>query len=1493
MPETRPSDRVRDAVLRSAARDRDTGGHSGHGVHPHLHAPFPAGGSWHVEAAGFLMRFDISRRAAVVALAAALLSMLGLAYWLNLLPPLGGYDKFGFLFPRDQELAPIPAAPLPAVSSGVNGVGGSVAAPNLVRLTPDENAQDVPPRQPLRMRFDLPMDRASVQQAISIDPPAAGAFSWDADNEMRFTPAGPGLLRGITYTVTISGSARSLAGTNVAQLLSWSFHTTNPPAVAEALPDGGSVYPTSTFTLTFSEPMDTSRSNDEVSLRTEGAGANLPASYSWSQDAMTLQVVPIEAMPPDTTVTVRVGPSATTRQGDVLGYSSEFAHLVLLPTPRLRFTGGRLSVTQVGAAPSTHVEALEAPGAPLGDVAFDLYSLPGQRLSELGAQAHAWPALLPAGLPGSLEKIRSIKNREAREDPRPQSAGQDLSGLLPGTYLLIASARSASGVTLSDWQLLIVADRRLATADSGALWATLSGGQVWAGAEVSLYSPAGALLEKGITDPAGLWQPSNPAAATLAIARDTEGHLAAFASPSCQASGNCGPNPQSVSPQNSVLSASIITDLPSYRPGQQVNFRALLHPAGREHTWVTPIAEQDVTVSLLNPRGATLSMLTLKPDSVGGVSGLFSLAPSLQPGQYALRVKAGDGWRDYPLPVLPLANDTLSVFVAPPTRALYEERTGVPHEVTRTVSVLGPQGEPAAGSLLTATLHILGDTWSSAPVTATAGADGLATITVPLSTWPSPDGSGHNDPGMYLGVEAAWRGYAGTDHAPLNVQTAPRLLSGMVDMASPSLGVAATAYVEGTGTGKATRLRIVALTVPGTTGAGGSQGELLVIATLPGGERQDWAIDLAGAGGDVTLPLPERFVGGSLYFARAGVEGSRRMSLPESREEGVTLTATLPGTVASGGPLPIKLRLDDIEGQGVPGEATVWFRPASGDIARTRNGWEPSLAIDATGTAAAPLTAPQAPGLWYVMSVAATADGGYASTWSVIDILPAPAVQLPPAQVANTAEPSTISLAIYNPGSTPLSTGLRAEGKGLELTGTSSQNVDVQAGGWQRLDWRFATVPSAMAVGQADLVFSFLPSAGVEDAWTLGVQATETSRTNTTYASGVLVGQRTIGVQVPSGLADNGVSLEIHVSGSLLASLADAAQAPEGAASGSTTAASAFRLSAGPSIAAAYRGAGLTSPLSQGASRMQRALALQQIYAAQHADGGWGAEQDPAAAPSTPAETAGVLIAMWRQGHAWIEAGIDAQPEIDSDVQGRALAYLARESARPLGDRPSTAALDDRARTFYALSLYGAAKAQAVRPLMAYTAAGSGEAHLSTGGVAWLALALWQLGNHADANTLAGTLLAAPVETRDAAQLAPALEALLTTGAGELKAASPESDLSSLQTTGFNPRGKLDDYVRALMEARQGALWATPATSADALWALSDYAPQKAEKLAADPSITLNDRAVQAATQSDNPGALSTVLSGSALHAGTNWLKLQAPTTSDPLYYSLTLRATR
>ena len=119
---------------------------------------------------------------------------------------------------------------------------------------------------------------------------------------------------------------------------------------------------------------------------------------------------------------------------------------------------------------------------------------------------------------------------------------------------------------------------------------------------------------------------------------------------------------------------------------------------------------------------------------------------------------------------------------------------------------------------------------------------------------------------------------------------------------------------------------------------------------------------------------------------------------------------------------------------------------------------------------------------------------------------------------------------------------------------------------------------------------------------------------------------------------------------------------------------------------------------------------------------------------------------------------------------------------------------------------------------------------------------------------------------------------------------APGAQYSILETRYW---GEAQVYARALMESRQGALWATPATSAGALWALARYAAQENERLAGEPSLVLNDRSVQTTGQPDNPGSISIVLSGGALHPGTNWLKLQAPTTGQSLYYSLTLRATR
>src|SRR5205814_3054359 len=129
---------------------------------------------------------------------------------------------------------------------------GLALIPRLVNSAPFDGERQVDIHRPLIVRFDQALDRRSVERAFRLDPPAPGAFAWSADNELRFDPGAPGLLRGVTYTVALSEGARSLAGTTLPPGPLWSFVTLDPPQLLAAVPAPAApaVPPTTTLTLT-------------------------------------------------------------------------------------------------------------------------------------------------------------------------------------------------------------------------------------------------------------------------------------------------------------------------------------------------------------------------------------------------------------------------------------------------------------------------------------------------------------------------------------------------------------------------------------------------------------------------------------------------------------------------------------------------------------------------------------------------------------------------------------------------------------------------------------------------------------------------------------------------------------------------------------------------------------------------------------------------------------------------------------------------------------------------------------------------------------------------------------------------------------------------------------------------------------------------------------------------------------------------------------------
>ncbi|HEX8599232.1 MAG TPA: MG2 domain-containing protein [Chloroflexia bacterium] len=1472
-----PSDRVRSAVLGSVLKKEAAT------PAPTLKVPPPQppqrhtlAGGLRLGAAGLLLRLDPNPRAIALTAAATFVAVLSLGYYLNVLPPIWGYNKIGFELPDGERAASVDVQPLPAYNGNGSGVGGSLAVPNPVHMLPAAGSANVPTGSPLQMLFDQPMDRASVEGALSIDPPLAGTFEWSADNEVSFVPLQPGLLRGVAYTAVLSPSARSTSGTPIEKPLQWSFHTRDPHTVLA--PGNGTALPlTGTLSLTFDVPMDQASAAERVSLH--GPSSELLASdFTWDAEGRTLTVSPRSPMP-EGNVSLRVGASARTSAGDTLGKAYEFTYKATHPGPKLRIVGDRVRVVTSGTRAIVEYTGVEdETGALLQRAIVAVYRLPGERLSELGAQSRPWPVQPPEGLLSSLERVGTLRSVSPEEDT--SSEPLVLEGLAPGTYLLNAQAATPQGKA-SDWQLVVVADSSLSRLDPGhisTLWAADVTGRAWSGAEISLYSHDGNLLEKGATGADGLWQPGpNSAGATLVIARDVDGNVAALA---------LDPGTWTEMPDaqdQSVLAASIQTDQPVYLPGEAVNFRVLLR-AYQPAFPGTPAVEQDVTVQLESPEGATLSSLTLRPDSVGGVAGIFTLSPHARPGTYSLQVQANGAQRTFPLRVAEPRADTLSVYIAPTLE--YTSPAGL--AITRTVTVLAAGGQPARGAVVSARLGIEGDSWTSEPVPVTVDSSGRATFTQPLPEWTAL----YNEPGLYLSVEALLDGNTGSarqylDFAPENT---PRIE--LPQLVAPLMSLVTIARPRQDGS---IAVRLVQL----DGGAGGAAtGDLLVAAQSPGGDRQVEVVRLYELG-DVTVNLPGSYAGGSVVLARAGTVATRHLRLNVEQSGDVTLRVVSPETVSPGGQLPLRLFLFDSEGQPLPGVVSMWLRRLGGNESHATVGWEPTLSMLATDVTSTTLQAPTEPGLWYVMAEAATQDGAYSRASSLLRVAPGPALQLPPAVQLEKGKSQTVSVVLHNPTNQSVSVSLYANANaGLVREGPEVQTAGIVPGGWSRLAWRY----SAASPGVSALDFKLATGVNSSIASTLPVRATTSSANTTTHFSGLLSGEQQIEVHVPSGLRQADVALEVRVSTSLLSALAQIAgelpATPEEPAQG--IALSAARLSSAPAVDAAFRRTQGTGRAQLEQTDLTRSLLLQDIYSAQHADGGWGATLGTHDA-NRVASTSQVLLAMRRLSMASPNV-VPSQDDVavDGSVVQRGLTYLAAELARPIDERAGPAGLEERAFGLYVLSMYGMLDLEQARSMMAYVGANS-SLKLSHAGQAWLALALWHEGHAGDALVLANRLMQTQ-EHLDRAALAPMLELTLSAGSSFGEEGSPAPGIMTRRDAAIY-KSAAQSYARTLMESRQGLGWAEHGSTANAVWALSLYTSQEQPELQPGrPSMTINDRQVQltqpasdsrAGANAADVDTVSIQLPGNTLHAGTNRLTLKAPAPGKELYYSLTWKVQR
>lgn len=189
------------------------------------------------------------------------------------------------------------------VASTVDSRAPTVASISLTQPLPDEPERALITTG-LAVEFSEPVDMASAEAALRIDPTVSGSVSWSG-SAMIFTPAVP-LELATAYVVTVDDGISDPAGNRMTELPPpFSFETAGPPEVAETVPaDGADSVPLDEpISVSFSALMDTA--SVEAALRLRPAFAH---ELRWS--GTLLEIVPTEPLETDRDYEVTIGERA-------------------------------------------------------------------------------------------------------------------------------------------------------------------------------------------------------------------------------------------------------------------------------------------------------------------------------------------------------------------------------------------------------------------------------------------------------------------------------------------------------------------------------------------------------------------------------------------------------------------------------------------------------------------------------------------------------------------------------------------------------------------------------------------------------------------------------------------------------------------------------------------------------------------------------------------------------------------------------------------------------------------------------------------------------------------------------------------------------------------------------------------------------------------------------------------------------------------------------
>ena len=524
--------------------------------------------------------------------------------------------------------------------------------PSVVQILPADGAFLVVPTRPISITFSMPMDKASSEAAVSLNPSAPLTYEWqDNDRLLVLTPEEPLQLE-TSYELLVTQSATSANGqAGLDKAAAASFSTLPFPSVLQTYPENGTTADTwqRGVSVNFASPMDSATLEDRLIINPE------PEEVRYDYNQYIDDLNPGNSsfnlyldfdLERNTAYTITIPGDAADSYGNTLGedYTWQFNTPGFEAVASFNLTD---PLTQLSTSFPSDVELLHRNVSQAEVTLYDL-GLPIDQL----LQYYVYDDLV---LPSPLRTWSLPIDTPADEIGISTISLADGGVLPPGVYFLSVTAPEV-GNDSRYWQkqriILVVADDNLVVKempDEVHIWTTdLQTGGPTGGRSVTLYTRAGVEIGTATTDNNGF------AAFDYSSSEGyQEGVLAVSSAPGEEGFGvAASPWMGGISPWNMGLNygystrlpqfAYLYTDRPIYRPGDTVYFKGIVRDSnfGR----YTLPEEQSLQLSLgplsyFENGGGLEDSIPVTVNAEGIFSGEYTLPEDMQLGSYSLFVR--------------------------------------------------------------------------------------------------------------------------------------------------------------------------------------------------------------------------------------------------------------------------------------------------------------------------------------------------------------------------------------------------------------------------------------------------------------------------------------------------------------------------------------------------------------------------------------------------------------------------------------------------------------------------------------------------------------------------------------------------------------------------------------------------------------------------------------------------------------------------------------